>query len=92
MDHSHEFDGEYRADSVEIELAIADNPMGALYAMLQAGQQHDQGAPASHREGLPASGTRLRTPGRRCCWSEASRIGSITQRTAPFIDGFAIGG
>ena len=37
-----EFDGTYRADSVEIELN-SGNPMGALYAMLQAGQQHDRG-------------------------------------------------
>ena len=37
-----EFDREYRADSVEIELD-SRNPMGAFYAMLQAGQQHDRG-------------------------------------------------
>jgi len=37
-----QFDEAYRADSVEIELH-SGNPMGALYAMLQAGLQHDRG-------------------------------------------------
>ena len=36
-----DFDVAYRADSVSIELA-SGNPMGALYAMLQQGQQHDR--------------------------------------------------
>ncbi len=37
-----DFDAAYHADSVEIELA-SNNPMGALYAMLQQGRQHDRG-------------------------------------------------
>ena len=36
-----QFNEDYRADSVEIEL-LASNPMGALYAMLQNGSQHDR--------------------------------------------------
>ncbi len=36
-----QFEPEFRADSVEIEL-LADNPMGALFAMLQQGKQHDR--------------------------------------------------
>lgn len=36
-----QFSEDYRADSVEIEL-LASNPMGALYAMLQNGSQHDR--------------------------------------------------
>ena len=36
-----QFDEDFRADSVDIELA-SNNPMGALFAMLQAGQQHDR--------------------------------------------------
>jgi len=36
-----QFDEDFRADSVEIEL-LSGNPMGALYAMLQAGQQHER--------------------------------------------------
>lgn len=36
-----DFDAQYAADSVDIELH-SGNPMGALYAMLQRGQQHDR--------------------------------------------------
>ena len=37
-----QFDPQYKADSVEIEL-LAGNPLGALYAMLREGKQRDRG-------------------------------------------------